>query len=320
MDVELPWTERYRPKTLSDVVGQKQIVERLQAYAKVKDMMNMMFVGPAGVGKTTCAVALANELYGDEVNRNFLELNASDERGIDIIRGKIKSFAGTLAFGGVPFKIIFLDESDSLTRDAQNALRRTMEKYTRTCRFILSANYSSKILPPIQSRCALFRFNGLKDDEIKEMLNHVSKKEGIEIKEDAFDALIYVSEGDMRKAINILQVASTLDKIVTQEIVYTVASKAQPHEVKAMLELALKGNFLEARKLLYELFYTRALSGEDVLLQVYREVDNLDIDEKQKVVVMDSIGETSFRLTEGSNERIQLEAFLAKLILLNKKT
>ena len=319
MGGELPWTERYRPEKLDKVVGQTEIVKRLQAYTKERDMMNMMFVGPAGVGKTTCAVALANELYGEEVTMNFLELNASDERGIDIIRGKIKDFAGTLALGKVPFKIIFLDESDSLTRDAQNALRRTMEKYTRTCRFILSANYSSKIIPPIQSRCALFRFRGLKDNEIKEMIERIATQEMVKLDEGASDALVYVSEGDMRKAVNMLQVASTLKKSITSDIIYAVASKAQPQEVKKMLGLALEGKFLDARKLLYELFYTRALSGEDVLLQAYREVDNLKIDERKKVELMDSIGETSFRLTEGSNERIQLEAFLARMILLNKK-
>jgi replication factor C small subunit len=316
----LPWTEKYRPSKLKDVVGQEEIVKRLEAYAKTKSMPNLMFAGKAGIGKTACAIALGNALYGDDVSRNLLELNASDERGIDVIRGKIKDFAVTLAYGGEPFKIIFLDESDSLTRDAQNALRRTMEKYSKTCRFILSCNYSSKIIEPIQSRCALFRFTPLTDKDIGRRLAHIAREEGVDVDEKASAAIVYVAEGDMRKAINTLQVAASVGKKVTEDNIYKVSSRARPEEVAKMLDTALNGKFMDARKLLDQLLYEYALSAEDVLLQVYRAVADSDkIDDQTKVRLIDRVGEASFRVTEGANERIQLEAFLAQLALIPKE-
>ncbi|MBN3037164.1 MAG: replication factor C small subunit [Candidatus Diapherotrites archaeon] len=320
METELPWVEKYRPKRLADVVGQEEIVKRLKAYAKDKEMMNMLFSGRAGIGKTASAVAFANELYGDDVSRNLLELNASDERGIDVIRGKIKDFAATLSYGKVTFKIIFLDESDALTTDAQNALRRTMERYSRTCRFILSANYSSRLIEPIQSRCALFRFTPLTDNDMKTRLDFIAKEEKLKVDEKALEAILYVAEGDMRRAVNVLQVASTLGKHVSEDSVYKVAARARPEEVKKMVKAASGGKFMEARKMLDELLYSYALSGEDILLQVYRDVlDSDDFDDRTKVALVDLIGETDFRITEGSNERIQLEAFLARLVLSVKK-
>jgi len=319
MELSLPWVEKYRPKKLREVVGQKAVVERLEAYAKAGDMPHLLFTGRAGIGKTACAIALSNELYGAE-GRNILELNASDERGIDIIRGKIKDFASTLSMGEVPFKIIFLDESDSLTRDAQNALRRTMERYSKTCRFILSCNYSSKIIEPIQSRCALFRFTPLDEKDIVHRLQHVAKEEGLHVDEPAYKALVYVAEGDLRRAINVLQVASTLSNKVNEDTVYKVSARARPEEVRQMLELALGGKFLDARKALDTLLYEYALSAEDVLLQVHREItESPHLDSRQKVALVDRLGEASFRVTEGANERIQLEAFLAQLVLMGEK-
>ncbi|MCD6414106.1 MAG: replication factor C small subunit [Candidatus Diapherotrites archaeon] len=320
MEADLPWTEKYRPKKLKELVGQEEIVKRLESYASAKNLPNLLFAGRAGIGKTAAAIALAHELYGDEFGRNFLELNASDERGIGIIRGKIKDFAATLSLGDVPFKIIFLDESDALTKDAQNALRRTMEKYSRTCRFILSCNYSSKLIPPIQSRCALFRFSPLTEGQVKQRLNYIAEKEGLHVDEKALDALVYVADGDMRKAINTLQVASATSKKITEDTIYKVASRARPEEVKKMIQLAIKGDFIKARSQLDKLLYEYSLSGEDVISQVYSEVVSDDsIEDKAKLELVKAIGETDFRLTEGSNERIQIEAFLAQLALIGKK-
>ena len=160
------WIEKYRPKILNDIVGQDEIVERLKAYVKTKNVPHLMFAGPAGTGKTTSALALSKELFGESWKNNFHELNASDERGIGIVRGKIKDFARTAPIGKTAFKIIFLDEADSLTADAQSALRRTIEKYSHICRFVLSVNYSSKIIEPIQSRCTIFRFNPIRNDAV----------------------------------------------------------------------------------------------------------------------------------------------------------
>ena len=246
-------------------------------------------------------------------------LHNSDERGIDVIRTKVKEFARTKPIGDMPFKIIFLDESDALTADAQNALRRTMEKYSNVCRFILSCNYPSKIIPPIQSRCAIFRFSPLKREEIAKKLKEIAEKEGLELTPSGLDAIIYVSEGDLRKAINVLQTAAAISKKIDDEIVYKVSSRARPEEVKKMMNLALEGKFSEARDLLYKLMVEWGMSGEDILNQMFREVGNLDIDEKKKVEIAEAIGETDFRIVEGANERIQLSSLLAKLSLLGKK-
>jgi replication factor C small subunit len=317
LEEALPWTEKYRPKKLAEVVGHEEIVKRLEAYAKAREMPHLLFAGPAGIGKTACALALAHETYGEDARHNLLELNASDERGIDVIRGKIKDFAATLAIGRAPFKLIFLDEADALTSDAQNALRRTMERYARTCRFILSVNYSSRLIPPIQSRCAVFRFKPLNPKQIEKRLKHIAEKEGLHLDERGMQALNYVAEGDMRRAINSLQVAATTHKKITEEAVFDVSARAKPEEVRTMLNAALEGKFLDARKQLDALLFEHALSGEDVLMQVYREVvDSKDIDDRAKVSIVDRIGETSFRLSEGANERIQLEALLAKLALI----
>ncbi|WP_456471862.1 replication factor C small subunit [Methanocaldococcus sp.] len=246
-------------------------------------------------------------------------LHNSDERGIDVIRTKVKEFARTKPIGDVPFKIIFLDESDALTADAQNALRRTMEKYSNVCRFILSCNYPSKIIPPIQSRCAIFRFSPLKREEIAKKLKEIAEKEGLELTPSGLDAIIYVSEGDLRKAINVLQTAAAISKKIDDEVVYKVSSRARPEEVKKTMNLALEGKFSEARDLLYKLMVEWGMSGEDILNQMFREVGNLDIDEKKKVKIAEAIGETDFRIVEGANERIQLSSLLAKLSLLGKK-
>ena len=320
MDIELPWTEKYRSKKLDDnIVGQEAIVRRLKAYVKQKNMPNLLFAGPPGVGKTLCAIALAYELFDDSFGQNFMELNASDARGIDVVREQIKSYAASLPFGGIRFKIIFLDEADALTRDAQNALRRTMENTSATTRFILSANYSSKIIEPIQSRCALFRFRPLSEDHITERLKHIAQKEKVHVDADGYKALVYASEGDMRKAINFLQTSSTLGEKVTEDTVYKIASKARPKEVRELIDLAMEGKFENARKKLDALLYEYGLSGEDVILQLYRETIGLDMDQRKKVELIDKIGEYNFRMTEGANERIQLEALLAYLVLIGKK-
>lgn len=315
MNEYTPWTEKYRPRTLKDIVGQKDITALLRAYVKEKNMPNLLFAGPPGIGKTTAALALARDLYGENYRESLLELNASDERGIDVVRGKIKDFARTVSLTEVPFKIIFLDEADSLTNDAQNALRRTMELHVNVTRFILSANYSSKIIEPLQSRCSLFRFRPLTPEEMREMVARVAQGEKLKVDEKAAEALLYVSEGDMRRAINALQGASLHSATVTQESVYKSAARAEPAEIKEMMELALARKFVEARKKLHQLMITYGMSGEDVLIQMYRSIDSLQLTEREKVAVMDKIGEYNFRLVEGANEMIQIEALLAQFLL-----
>src|SRR3989338_2789228 len=173
------WTEKYRPKDFQEIKGQKEIVKRIKAFVELKNMPHLLFAGPAGVGKSTLALVIARIFFRDAWHQNFLELNASDERGIDIIRIKVKDFARTKAIGEVPFKIIYLDECDALTREAQQALRRTMENYTQTCRFILGCNYSSKIIDPIQSRCAVFRFKPINKEHLLKIIDQIAHHEGL---------------------------------------------------------------------------------------------------------------------------------------------
>ncbi|MCJ7489009.1 MAG: replication factor C small subunit [Thermoplasmata archaeon] len=305
------WVEKYRPRKLSDVIGQKAIVERLKSYVKTKSMPHMLFAGPAGCGKTTCAIALARELYGDEWHGNMIELNASDERGIDIVRGKIKDFARAATIGQDDFKIIFLDEADSLTNDAQAALRRTMERYTQTCRFILSCNYSSKIIEPIQSRCAVFRFKPLTEADVKAYQTRIASAEGFEVKQDGLDAITALAAGDLRKATNILQVAASTSKIIDQDAVYDSTESIRPSEVDDLLTIALKGDFTAARSKLDELIVRHGLSGEEIVHGIHRAVFDLPVSEDSKIRLIDRVGEAEFRIVSGSSERIQLEALLA---------
>ena len=309
------WIEKYRPKTLDDVAGQSEIIERLKAYAKIKNVPHLMFAGPAGTGKTTSALALAKEVFGDTWKQNFNELNASDERGIGIIRGKIKNFARTAPIGKAIFKIIFLDEADSLTSDAQAALRRTIEKYTHICRFILSVNYSSKIIEPIQSRCTVFRFRPIKAEDIKKYMRKIASNEKLEITPDGLETIIFISRGDLRKAINILQVGASVNKKITAELLYETAATAKPEDVKKLINSALSGNFMAARNQLYDLLIKYGLSGEDIIKQIHQTIFDLAIPDKNKVRLIEKAGETEFRLNEGSNEHIQLEALLAQFAL-----
>ncbi|MEM3154931.1 MAG: replication factor C small subunit [Candidatus Woesearchaeota archaeon] len=314
-DTSTIWTEKYRPKNFDGIKGQEEIVAKLRAFVSQKNLPHLLFAGPAGVGKSTLALVIARAFFGDQYKENFLELNASDERGIEVVRNKVKDFARTKTMGNVPFKIIFLDECDALTKEAQQALRRTMENHTSTCRFIMAANYSSKIIDPIQSRCAVFRFKPLSKNHIIELIDDVVKGEKISIATEAKDALAAVADGDCRRVVNILQSCAAVAKHITPETVYSLASVAEPAEVKDVLVTALKGDFIKAREKLLDVMLLYGLSGLDAIKQIQSEIWNLEIDGRKKVSLIDKCGEIEFRLVEGADEFVQLEALLAQFVL-----
>lgn len=308
------WIEKYRPQSLDEVVGHEEITHRLERYVAKDDLPNLLFSGPAGVGKTSAAHSIARELYGENWNEYFLELNASDERGIDVVRDRIKNFARS-SFGEYNYRIIFLDEADSLTSDAQAALRRTMEQFSHNTRFILSCNYSSRIIDPIQSRCAVFRFSGISDEAIGERIREIADMEGIEVRDDGIAAIVYAAAGDMRKAINALQAAAVMDETVTEDSVYTITSTARPEEIEEIVSNAIAGEFMAARKVLDELLTKKGLAGGDIINQIHRSVWDFDINEQAAVELMDRLGEADYRISEGANERVQLEALLASIAI-----
>ncbi len=313
------WTEKYRPSRFEEIKGQKEIVEKISAFVKSGNMPHLLFSGPAGVGKTTLSLVIAKQLFGEHWRENTLELNASDERGIDVVRVKVKDFARTKAIGNVPFKLIYLDESDALTREAQQALRRTMENYTKTTRFILSCNYSSKIIDPIQSRCAVFRFKPLSEEEVGKVIDSVAKGEGLKVSVDARKALFEVCEGDCRRLENIMQSCAILKNEVTVELVYSMASVAKPKEVNEVLSLAAAGKFIDSRKKLLSLMLDYGLSGIDVIKQIQKEIWNLKLEDRKKVELVDKCGDIEFRMVEGSDEYVQLESFLAFVMVVGTR-
>ena len=312
-----PWVEKYRPQELKDIVGQKQIINRLEKYVGEESMPNLMFTGPAGVGKTTTALALVKAILGDYWRQNFLELNASDARGIETVRNNIKQFC-RLKPVGAPFRIIFLDEVDNMTKDAQHALRREMEMYTKTASFILSCNYSSKIIDPIQSRCAIFRFAPIKGEDIVERLKYICEEEGFAYEESGLETIVYYAEGDMRKAINILQATASEGEDINESSVCDVVSKAKPQDISKIVTSALTGDFMGARDLLRDSMVLQGTSGEDMVAQIYQDVSRRVVDGKMEadiyIDLIEAIADCDFRIREGANPRIQLEALLTKFL------
>ncbi|MEM1677499.1 MAG: replication factor C small subunit, partial [Nitrososphaerota archaeon] len=231
-----------------------------------------------------------------------------------------KMFARQIPMGGeIGFKILLLDESDQLTDDAQHAFRRVMEQYSTTCRFILAANYSNRIIEPIQSRCAVFRFRPLLKKDIISRIKWIAEREGLEIDDAALEAIYEFSEGDMRRAINTLQAAASISRKIDEKTVYYILGYVSRGEIRKILELALSGDFVSARDELRRLLYVQGLSGSDIVSAIYRELFYLDFSEEDKLELLDLLGEIDFRMSEGATEEVQLMAFLARLVAKSKK-
>jgi len=323
-ETQLMWIEKYRPKTLNDVVDQKETITGIKALLKTPATMpHFLFAGPPGTGKSTVALCIARQLMGESFRKLVLELNASDERGIGVVRERIKGFSQIIqsAPSGVQFGLVILDESDEMTKDAQTALRRIMETASRTCRFILICNYQSGIIEPIQSRCSVFRFKQLEETDAASYLQRICKSENIQAEPKALTRILELSEGDLRRAVNFLQVAATSSKDGRLELssLKVLLPEAQSELVGNMLKLALKGEFIEARDVMYELMGKYGISGREIIRTANREVGRIPDFTNSQVKIVRALGEYDFRLTQGANEDIQLSAMLAQIAEIGRK-
>jgi len=309
------WTEKFRPSNFNELIGQDDIIKRVEALTNSLNIPHLLFAGPAGTGKSTLALIIVKQLFKENWKENYLELNASDERGINVVREKVKNFARTKSLGNVAFKIIFLDEADALTPEAQQALRRTMENYSTTCRFILSCNYSSKIIDPIQSRCAIFRFKLLEKRDIEKIIKGISEKQNLTLSPESIEILYEGSEGDCRRAINILQSTAAISPSITSELLSTIISNAKPKDIKVVLDYALSGDFQKSREKLLDIMLKESISGQDVIKAIQKEIWNLPVEPEIKVKLTEKTGESEFRIVEGSDPFIQLQALLASFVL-----
>lgn len=309
------WTEKYRPSKFLEIVGQENTIKKIESLTNSINIPHLLFAGPAGTGKSSMALIIVKELFGKNWRENYLELNASDERGINVVREKVKNFARTKSIGNVPFKIIFLDEADALTPEAQQALRRTMENYSTTCRFILSCNYSSKIIDPIQSRCAIFRFKLLEKKDIEKVIRKIAEGEKLTINPDALELLYEGSEGDCRRCINILQSTASISPSINYDLVSTIISSAKPKDIRVVLDYAISGDFQKSREKLLDVMLRESISGQDIIKAIQKEIWNLPVEPEIKVKLTEKTGEAEFRIVEGSDPFIQLQSLLASFVL-----
>ncbi|XP_069892740.1 replication factor C subunit 5-like isoform X1 [Dipodomys merriami] len=307
-----PWVEKYRPQTLNDLISHQDILSTIQKFISEDRLPHLLLYGPPGTGKTSTILACAKQLYKDkEFNSMVLELNASDDRGIDIVRGPILSFASTRTIFKKGFKLVILDEADAMTQDAQNALRRVIEKFTENTRFCLICNYLSKIIPALQSRCTRFRFGPLTPELMVPRLEHVVQEEKVDISEDGMKALVTLSSGDMRRALNILQSTNMAFGKVTEETVYTCTGHPLKSDIANILDWMLNLDFTTAYRNIMELKTLKGLALHDILTEVHLFVHRVDFPSSVRVHLLAKMADIEYRLSVGTSEKIQLSSLIA---------
>ena len=309
----VPWIEKYRPETFQEIVGNQETVSRLSVFAKDGNVPNIIIAGPPGVGKTTTILCLARLLLGENFKEAVLELNASNDRGIDVVRNRIKMFAQqkvTLPKG--KHKIIILDEADSMTEAAQQALRRTMELFSSTTRFALACNSSEKIIEPIQSRCAMLRYSKLSDAQVLAKVLEVCKKENVDHSDDGLEAIVFTAQGDMRQALNNLQSTHEGFGFVKSENVFKVCDEPHPILVKDMLDHCVKMDIEQSYKIMAHL-WKLGYSSEDIVTSIFRVCKTHNLPEYLKLEFIKEIGLTHLALVQGTQSLLQLSGMLARL-------
>jgi len=308
----LPWVEKYRPNGLDELISHEDIITTIRTFISQDKLPHLLFYGPPGTGKTSTILACAKEIYPQKLfNSMVLELNASDDRGIGIVRGQILNFASTRTIFNSGYKLVILDEADAMTNDAQNALRRIIEKFTDNVRFCLIGNYLSKIIPALQSRCTRFRFGPLQAEQILPRLEHVCKEEDVTITEDGKEALMTLSQGDMRKVINILQSCNMAFGEVTEDNVYTCTGHPLRSDITNIVNWSLNEDFTTAYKNIQELKTLKGLSLQDILSEVHLYVHKLDLPAQVRIHLLIKMSELEARLMAGASEKIQLGSLLA---------
>jgi len=308
----LPWVEKYRPNALEELISHEDIISTIRTFISQDKLPHLLFYGPPGTGKTSTILACAKEIYpAKQFNSMVLELNASDDRGIGIVRGQILNFASTRTIFNSGYKLVILDEADAMTNDAQNALRRIIEKFTDNVRFCLIGNYLSKIIPALQSRCTRFRFGPLGAEQILPRLEHVCKEEKVTITEDGKEALMTLSQGDMRKVINILQSCNMAFGEVTEDNVYTCTGHPLRSDITNIVNWSLNEDFSTAFKNIQEVKTLKGLSLQDILSEVHLYVHKLDLPAQVRIHLLVKMSELEARLMAGASEKIQLGSMLA---------
>ncbi|XP_071531009.1 replication factor C subunit 5 [Panulirus ornatus] len=308
----LPWVEKYRPQTLQDLISHEDIIATIKRFIDEDHLPHLLFYGPPGTGKTSTILACARKLYSPkEFNSMVLELNASDDRGIGVVRQQILSFASTRTIFKAGFKLVILDEADAMTNDAQNALRRVIEKFTDNVRFCLICNYLSKIIPAIQSRCTRFRFGPLSSDQILPRLDHVIEQENVTVTEDGKKALLALSAGDMRRVLNVLQSTAMAFKEVTEDNVYTCVGHPLRSDITNIINWMLNEQFETAHRKVTELKTAKGFALQDILTELHRYIHRIDFPVEVRVHLVQQLSDVEVRLCAGASEKLQVSAVVA---------